>query len=55
MKHGKKPTVRQRELMMRWHLNWENWLVVSDNPDEMVIQHRLSEQVRRIPKVRKED
>lgn len=51
MKHGKKPTVAQRELMSRWHLNWQNWLVVKDTPGEMVICHRLTDNVRKIPKV----
>ena len=55
MKHGKKPTVKQRKLMQKWEINWENWLVITDGPDEMVIQHRLSDQIRRIPKYREED
>ncbi len=30
MKHGKKPTLRQKKLMQAARLNYENWLVVKD-------------------------
>lgn len=40
MKHGKKPTARQRELIRSSRLNPENWLVVKDTPREMVLVHR---------------
>ena len=50
MKNGKKPTVAQRILLKEWRLNWENWLVTKDTPDEMWIVHRLSGKQRRIKK-----
>lgn len=50
MKNGKKPTVAQRKLISSWHLNWENWLVVKNTPEEMVIVHRLSGKQRTIRK-----
>ena len=50
MKHGKKPTVRQKKLMSEWHLNYENWLVVKDKPDEMIIVHRATGRTRTINK-----
>ena len=50
MKHGKKPTVAQRKVISAWRLNWENWLVVKDTPDGMVIVHRYSRKVREIRK-----
>ena len=50
MKNGKKPTVAQRKLMTSWHLNWENWLVVKDTPQSMVVVHRHGFQTREIPK-----
>ena len=46
MKHGKKPTVEQKKLMKKWHLNPENWLVVKNQPEQMVIVHRISDQQR---------
>lgn len=50
MKHGKKPTVAQRKVISAWGLNWENWLVVKDTPEGMVIVHRYSGKVREIRK-----
>ena len=50
MKHGKKPTVAQREYIRYYRLNWENWLVVKDTPEGMVIVHRYSGKVREIRK-----
>lgn len=54
MKHGKRPTVRQKKLMTEWHLNYENWLVVKDTPGEMVIVHRVTNRQRVIKKETKE-
>lgn len=48
MKHGKRPTVQQRKLLTLYGLNSDNWLIVKDNPAELVIVHRLSRQQRRI-------
>ncbi len=50
MKHGKRPTVRQKKLMTAWHLNYENWLVVKDTSTEMVITHRDTGRKRTIKK-----
>lgn len=50
MKHGKKPTVRQCELMRKWKLNPENWLVSKDTPEYMEVRHRLTDTVKRVPK-----
>lgn len=47
MKHGKKPTVRQCQLMQKWRLNAEEWLVVKDTPGEMVLVHRHSDNTTR--------
>ena len=57
MKHGKKPTVAQREYIRYYRLNWENWLIVKDTPEEFVIVHRLSGKERRLPRrgVKKEE
>ena len=40
VKHGKKPTVAQRKLMVKWHMDAAMWLVVKDTPAEMVLVHR---------------
>lgn len=43
MKHGKKPTLYQRKQMESLGLNSDNWLVVMDTPEKMVIVHRHSD------------
>lgn len=51
MKNGKKPTRTQRKLIEYWRLNPENWLVVKDTPEVMIIVHRNGFQTREIRKV----
>lgn len=48
MKHGKKPTVRQKKLISKMGLNVENWLVERDAKGELVIVHRTTGQTRSI-------
>lgn len=56
MKNGKRPTVRQCQLMKQWKLNPEDWLVIKDTPDQMELVHRWSSRTRRvIPKRRDEE
>ena len=51
MKHGKKPTVAQCELMRKWKMDPVNWLVVKNTPSEMVLVHRhFDGKMKRIPK-----
>ena len=52
---GKRPTKKQKILMKSKHLNAENWLVCKDTPQEMLIQHRYSGQLRMICKAQKDD
>lgn len=52
MRQGKKPTVKQRELISSFRLNWENWLVVREDADSITIRHRLSDKERTLPKWR---
>ena len=47
MKHGTKPTRAQRKLIERWHLKPEDWLVVKDTPEIMVLVHRHSDHTTR--------
>ena len=49
MKRGKKPTRRQKLLMEKWHLNPNNWWVISCTPEEMKIVHKHTAGVRIIP------
>lgn len=48
MKHGKKPTREQKKLMQKWKLIPENWLVVKDTPDQMLLVHRHSDKTTKI-------
>lgn len=47
MKNGKKPTARQRKMINSSGLNVENWLVVKDTPEKMVLVHRHSDSTTR--------
>lgn len=56
MKHGKKPTRSQRMFIRSKRLNPENWLVVKDTPDEMMLVHKhFDSNTRRIRKRVRED
>ena len=50
MKHGKNPTVKQKKLLTKLHLGYENWLIVKDTPDILTIVHRISGEQRTISK-----
>lgn len=50
MKHGKKPTLKQKKLMKAARLNCENWLVIKDTPKELIIQNRQTGKIREIRK-----
>ena len=50
MKHGKKPTVRQKRMLKEYGLNYENWLIIKDTSDIMQIVHRHTDTVRTIRK-----
>ena len=47
MKHGRKPTVKQCNMIRAAGLNVENWLVVKDTPELMDLVHRHSDRTRR--------
>lgn len=51
MKHGKKPTVAQMKLMVKWKLDPTMWLVSKDTSTEMVLVHRhFDNRTKIIPK-----
>ena len=50
MKHAKRPTRKQKMLIQAARLNYENWLVVKDTAEEMVIRNRQTDRTRTIRK-----
>lgn len=50
MKHGKNPTVRQKKLISKMGLNFENWLVERETNEELIIVHRHTPDTRTIIK-----
>ena len=47
MKHGKKPTYEQRKVIQQSGLDPHDWLVVKDQPEQMVLVHRYSDKTTR--------
>lgn len=50
MKHGKNPTRRQKEYIASLRLNSDNWLVCKDTPDELILEHKYSGNIKVIRK-----
>lgn len=50
MKHRKNPTRRQKEYIASLRLNPDNWLVCKDTPDELVLEHKYSGNIKVIRK-----
>jgi len=50
MKHGRKPSVRQSNILAAKRLKPEDWLIERETPDEMVIIHRYGNAKRIIRK-----
>lgn len=48
MKNGKKPSREQRKLIAAKGLNAENWLIVKDTPELMLLVHRYSDTTQRV-------
>lgn len=40
MRHGKRPTVRQKKLIKSMKLNPDNWLVITENKEQITLVHR---------------
>jgi hypothetical protein len=56
MKNGKRPTVAQMKLMVKWKLDPTMWLVSKDTSTEMVLVHRhFDNRTKIIPKRVRED
>ena len=50
MKHGKNPTRKQKMIIKSARLNYENWLVISDTAEEIVLKNRQTNKTRTIKK-----
>lgn len=48
MKHGKKPTLKQKKEISRNRLKVENWLVVKDTSEFLEIVNRSSGKLKKI-------
>ena len=48
MKHGKRPTVREKKALYGHGLNPDEWLIVKRTPDFLTVEHRVSGAVRSI-------
>ena len=51
MKNGKRLTKKQKIFLKAKGLNSDNWLVCKDTSQEMVLQNKISGNVRQIRKV----
>lgn len=55
MKHAKRPTRKQKMLMQAAGYNYEDWLVVKDTAEELIIQSRATDKTQpEIRTIRKE-
>ena len=48
---GKKPTRKQAMFLTERHLNYKNWLVCKDTPEEIVIKHNISGKEKVVKKI----
>ena len=50
MRHGKRPTVRQKKLIKGMKLNPDNWLVITENKEQITLVHRDTNTVKVVQK-----
>lgn len=50
MKHGKRPTVKQKKLMCELGFHYDNYLIERETADELVIVNRLTGKTETIRK-----
>lgn len=48
MRQGKRPTRRQKEIIKAKRLNLENWLVVEQTKERLLLVHRHTGQTKEI-------
>ncbi len=51
VKHGKRPTRKQKILISNLRLNPDNWLVLSEDKEFLTVVHRHTDRVRKLPKI----
>lgn len=51
MKHGKRPTRKQKILISSLRLNPDNWLVLGEDKEFLTMVHRHTDKVRKLPKI----
>lgn len=50
MRHGKKPTRKQKVRLGQAGLSPENWLVVRQKPDgELIVLHKIADTIKVVP------
>ncbi|WP_240371715.1 DUF6906 family protein [Anoxybacteroides rupiense] len=49
MKQGKRPTRKEKQIMLKYHLNPNNWLVSKRQGDMLTLVHRYTNSVKQIP------
>lgn len=54
MKHGKAPTKAQQIFLRSYGFDPANWLIVKNTDKEMMISHRHTGTIRKIPKEKTE-
>lgn len=50
MKQGKRPNRNQKEIISKYNLNFNNWLVVKNLEDEIVVTHRETGRLKTLQK-----
>lgn len=49
MRHGKRPTRAQKITISKFGLNWENWLIIRASKSYLILLHKHTNRVRKIP------
>lgn len=51
MKHGKRPTRRQKIYISSLRLNPDNWLIISEDKNQLTMVHRHTDKIKVLPKI----
>ncbi|TDQ39197.1 DUF6906 family protein [Aureibacillus halotolerans] len=50
MKHGTRLTLKEKKHLTSYSINPDNWLVSKRDGDMLTLRHRLTDEVKHIPK-----
>lgn len=50
MRQGKRPTVRQKKLIKGFNINPDEWLVITENNEQITIVNRATKDVKVVSK-----